>query len=236
MRFLMESSGMSRTQQSVLIIEDEYDLRIDLAEFFNDSGWRVETASTGREALLKLGSADLDVWIVDLRLPDMDGLELLKLNAMQEKPAKTLVLTSSLDNADLVNSLKLGCDIFLNKSASLEAILSAVNNLARRAEQSVAVVLQWVLRGRELYQTSSGNHIKLTPSEICLLSTLGRKPNALFKKDILIAALNRPTASYGNLEVFISRLRRKLTTNFDNPPEIIPLYGSGYMIDCEIAQ
>lgn len=227
---------MPRTRQSVLIIEDEYDLRLDLAEFFNDSGWRVETASTGREAMLKLGSPDLDVWIVDLRLPDMDGLELLTLNAMQEHPVKTLVLTSSLDNADLTDSLKLGCDIFLNKSASLEAILTAVSNLARRDLQPAAAEVQWLLRGRELYHTGSGKHVKLTPSEICLLSTLGHKPRTLVEKDSLIKALNRPTASHSNLEVFISRLRRKLATSFDDPPEIIPLYGAGYMIDCEVVQ
>jgi|GEM_PF-797388 len=226
---------MHHLHPSVLIIEDQYDFRLDLAEFFRDSGWRVETAGSGREALLRLGSQDIDVWIVDPQLPDMDGLDLLRMNAIPKSPARTLILTSGLENGDLVDSLKLGCDIYLPKSAPLEAILAAAANLADRNTNPLRVEAGWVLRGKELIQLSSGNAVKLTPSEICLLATLGNSPKIPVGKGKLLESISRPHASQSNLEVLISRLRRKLHEGFDNPPQIIPLYGAGYMIDCAIS-
>jgi DNA-binding response OmpR family regulator len=228
-------ADVTALKPSVLVIEDEYDLRLDLAEFFVDSGWRVETAATGREAVLKLDSSHLDVWIVDLRLPDIDGLELLdRLRQRADRPA-TIVLTSSLADEDLVGSLQRGCDLFLNKSASLEAIRTAAENLKRRSRCAPEQRPTWELTGRALQHRPSGATTKLTPSERCLLATLGRRPEESVPRDTLIESLNRPAGSSIQLEVIISRLRRKLESSFERPPEIIPLYGVGYMIDTAIA-
>lgn len=224
-------------QPAVLIVEDEEDLRIDIAEFFLDSGWRVETASSGRDAMLRVKSSLIDVWLIDLGLPDMSGMVLLDSLRALPNPPGTIVLTASLDSQDLVSSLQRGCDNYLNKTAPLEAVLAAANNLIKRkkAEESYDAP-KWCLRGRELLEMQSGASVKLTPSELCLLSLLGKSPNEAVNKASLLEALNRPNPSQSNLEVYISRLRRKLQEGFKQPPEIIPLYGTGYMITCAIQQ
>ncbi|MGM0594859.1 MAG: response regulator transcription factor [Pseudomonadota bacterium] len=222
---------------SILITEDEDDLRIDIAEYFQHAGWRVETASCGRDAMLRINSGYIDIWLIDLRLPDIDGLELLEAARHQAQPAGTIVLTASLDDTDLVESLRLGCDNYLNKTASLEAVLAAATNLLQRMRGALGDgTAKWVLRGRELIDLHSGDRVRLTPSELCLLSMLGKTPNEAVDRASLLEALNRPNPSQGNLDVYISRLRRKLQEAFRQPPEIIPLYGTGYMLDCAIKQ
>lgn len=227
----------NRSTPSVLIVEDEDDLRIDIAEFFLESGWRVETASSGRDALLRLQTRSIDVWIIDLGLPDMNGQKLIDAVKALSNPPGTIILTASLDSDDLVSCLQLGCDNYLNKTAPLEAVLAAATNLAKRTKvQAYSESQKWRLQGRELRELRSGEGVKLTPSELCLLSLLGKSPNKVIEKARLLTALNRPNPSQSNLEVYISRLRRKLQDNFSRPPEIIPLYGTGYMIDCAIEQ
>ncbi len=218
---------------SVIIIEDEDDLRIDLAESFVNAGWEVTTAANGREALLKLSSGHIDVWIIDLQLSDMDGFLLLQRVVSQEPRPGSIILTASIDDSVLVESFRRGCDIFLNKSASLRAIHAAAENLYHR-QTKVAYGPDWILRGRELHCRISGHSARLTPSERIIVATLGRSPQQPVSKDVLLKALNRPFAGKLNLEVFISRLRRKLEASFKEPPEIIPVYGVGYMLDCSV--
>jgi two-component system KDP operon response regulator KdpE len=215
-------------------VEDEDDLRIDIAEFFQESGWRVETASCGRDALLRLHDTQIDIWLIDLGLPDMKGLELLNAINEQSHPPRTIVLTASLDSEDLVASLRLGCDNYLNKTAPLEAVLAAASNLLRHKLPHQAPRQEWFLRGRVLIHQQSGHGVRLTPSELSLLSLLGKRPNEVIERGSLLDALNRPNPSQSNLEVYISRLRRKLQDTFSHPPEIIAFYGTGYMIDSAI--
>jgi len=121
----------------LLVIDDEDEIIQVVGDFFKDEGFDVYTADTGQAGLKLIGEQKPDVVFLDLKLPDISGLEILKQIRLSEQKCKVIVNTGYVENSLKENAKKLGCDVFLSKPFNLIQLnevlqkLIATNSVSR---------------------------------------------------------------------------------------------------------
>ena len=192
----------------VLIIEDEDGLREAMADYLALEGCQAHGVPTLRQAEAWMLDHDVDILVLDLGLPDGDGLVW-----RQSKPHlrhKGLIVTTARGaRSDRIEAAKIGADLYLVKPVSLEELAPMVHNLARRLRPASAHwvfnALQWSLRSPE------GVVIKLTHSEAILMRAVAASPGQPVARHDLIVALGENPQIYDmrRLEIMVRRLRNK---------------------------
>ena len=161
----------------VLLLEDDESIRSMLMVNFKKLGFKVEEAATGEEALLvAAGFNDMDIAILDIMLPGIDGIEVCK-RLRQSRPFTGIImLTAKAQERDKINALESGADDYVTKPFSIAELMARVNSLLRRVRISSADVdTGRVSRGKfEIDELSrkfykSGNEIELTPTEFSIM-------------------------------------------------------------------
>ncbi len=199
----------------LLIVEDEDTIATPLAEGLRREGFDVTRAATGAEAL---AAAEVDLVLLDLRLPDMDGFEVCRqLRARSDVPI--IMVTARGEEVDRVVGLELGADDYLVKPFGFRELLARIRAVSRRTGQRelgrdretlVAGALEIDLRGRRALLR--GDELALTPKEFDLLALLAREPGVVVdRQQILREVWN--TTWYGGaktIDVHVGALRRKL--------------------------
>jgi len=206
------------TERHILHVEDEEGLAELVAEALAEDGHAVQTARNGAEALEALGANPYDLVCIDLGLPDIPGLEVLKSLRDQDPHVPVLILTAQGGEEDVVRGLDLGADDYLVKPASLAELQARVRALMRRQE-SVGVLTFGPLEldvGRRALRV--GDHeARLTPREVDLLRILVEHRGDVVTREELLEKIWRisfdPRTSL--LDTAIHRVRSKL----GNPPE-----------------
>ncbi|NNF03384.1 MAG: response regulator transcription factor, partial [Rhodothermales bacterium] len=227
----------------ILVVEDDQELRELVAGRLTDSGYRVETASTG-PAALDLVEADVpDVVLLDIMLPDLDGLEVCRRLRSKHPLLYIIMLTARSDEMDRVVGLEVGADDYVTKPFSLSELLARVRAALRRirlthesaadGEDERPIVIGDVridpLR-REV--TRSGDVLHLTVLEYDLLLYLARNADRPFTRmqlldevwDIQYEGYDRTVDSH------IQRLRSKIETDPSKPELIRTVWGVGYKL------
>lgn len=218
----------------VLIIEDEQRLAQNLSRAFRDlCRYAVDTAADGRQGLYLAQSADFDLIVLDLMLPQMDGLSLLRALRKSGRATPVLVLTARDEKPVIVEMLNAGADDYLSKPFDLGELIARAKALVRRAKGQASPVLRVgdlqvntveksVLRGRR--------RVDLTPMEYRVLEYLAHRPRAVVSKSELLEHLyDFNWEKFSNvLEVYISGLRRKL--EHGAAPLIHTVRGQGYVL------
>ena len=220
----------------VLLVDDEPALTNLLKMALHYEGWHIEIARDGREAITKFEEFKPDLLVLDLMLPDIDGLQILKTIRESEGYTPTLMLTARDSVMDRVTGLTAGADDYLTKPFSLEELVARLRGLPRRShamtspDDEILRVGDLTLDGSSREVTRAGEPISLTVTEFELLRYLMRNPKrAIPRAEILDRVWNYGFGGRSSVvDLYISYLRRKIDTNHD--PMIHTVRGIGYML------
>ncbi len=218
----------------LLIIEDYKPLQKSLTKGLSEAGFAVDTTGDGKEGLWYAMGNEYDVIILDLMLPGMDGLEILKKIRTQGRKSHVLILTAKDTVQDRVTGLDLGADDYLVKPFAFKELLARVHALLRRSyrqknplikvkDLKIDLSRQRVYRGKE--------EIQLTPREYALLEYLAmRLGQTISRTDIWEHIYDfNSSASSNVVDVYIGYLRKKIERP-DKPCLIRTIRGRGYTL------
>ena len=233
---------------TVLVIDDEPQILRALRINLRVRHYDVHTAGTGSQALELAAKYPPDLVILDLGLPDLDGVEVIHgLRGWTEAPI--IVLSGRADSTDKVEALDAGADDYLTKPFAMDELLARMRAVSRRvsADQDVPAVrlgrlvvdLAAKRVRRDTGDGDAGGDIRLTPTEWHLLEVLVRNPGKLLSQQLLLAEVWGPgyADATGNLRLYMAQLRRKLEPDPARPRWLLTEPGMGYRYqpDPEIA-
>jgi two-component system response regulator TctD len=216
----------------LLIVEDDAALARGILKVFRDDGLAVDHVSSGQDALDVVRTEPYSAMILDLGLPDMDGLSVLRQIRQAHIPVPILILTARDGTMDRVHGLNEGADDYLSKPFAVEELEARVRALIRRGQGNPEPIL--TLGTFRLDRATGAAYIgeellELTRRERSVLETLAAKNGSVVSK----ARLNADVFGYDDavapnaLEVYIARLRRKLG---NSGLEIVTIRGLGYLL------
>ena len=218
----------------VLLVDDDPTLRRTLAIGLRAEDHEVLIAADGRSALQALRDDRPDLVVLDLGLPDLSGVEVLRqLRAWSTTPV--VVLSARADSGEKVQALDLGADDYVTKPFGMEELRARIRAAARRAGSDIPVLeagdLVIDLPARRV--TRAGAVVRLTPTEWGLLEMLVRTPGRLVSQRDLLRAVWGP--EYGRetnyLRVYLGGLRKKLEDDPSRPRHLITEPGMGYRFE-----
>jgi len=229
---------MTEPAPTILLVDDEDAVRKVLAFPLERDGYSVVQAADGEEALRQFGSHDVDLVVLDIMLPRLDGLEVCKrLRATSTVPI--IMLTARDDELDKVIGLELGADDYITKPFSIREFRSRVRALLRRAravQGTGADPAERIEQGDLVIDIPRrtvevrGEPVQLTFVEFELLRTLAAQPGRVFSRRMLLEALWK-SADYRDprtIDVHVRHLREKLETEARTPEYILTVRGVGY--------
>ena len=227
---------MTEAMHSVLIVEDDLGLQNVLRILFEANGYRVVAAGTARDGEHDARRYNPDVVIVDLGLPDRDGIEVIK-GIRAWSPMPIVVLSARTAETQRLNALDNGADDYVVKPFSSPELLARVRAVARRQVRGVLpmAILQLgdisVNLSDRVARRGDGREVRLTPLEYRILAALARQPERIVKQSTLLKEAWGPDRDdSGSLRVYIGTLRRKLEADPSRPKYILTELGLGYRL------
>ncbi|BEV17891.1 response regulator [Herbaspirillum sp. DW155] len=219
----------------ILLVEDHIELSRWLAKALRDAHLTVECAHNGADADSLLLTQDYALVILDLTLPRMDGLEVLKRMRARGSRTPVLILTARGGLADRVSGLNMGADDYLAKPFELEELEARVKALLRRSQsQETVTVACGALNFDTVSRTFTygGELLALTPREHAVLEALIVRQGHTVPKDKLFQQVFSldDNASVDAIEIYIHRLRKKLEHEGPGRVGITTLRGLGYLL------
>ena len=214
----------------ILLVEDDLSLADSLMTALSREGFTTNHVASGKAALLAAETEPPQLVILDLGLPDMDGLDVLKQLHQGKKPLLVLVLTARNTTEDKVSGLNLGADDYLAKPFEMSELFARLRALERRTalQQTTDISIGPVTLDTVKYEVSvDGNEVELTRREFMLLKALMGNPGRVLSRNKLESRLygwGEELAS-NSIDVHIHNLRKKLTPGF-----IKTIRGIGYTI------
>jgi len=229
-------SDMSTTTGRVLVVDDEENIAELLRMALRYEGWEVEVALTGSKAVSTAKKQHPDAVVLDMMLPDFDGMEVLRRMRGDQADVPVLFLTARDSVEDRVAGLTAGGDDYVTKPFTLEEVVARLRALMRRtgaqqsSESSVLVVGDLVMDEDSREVSRDGADISLTATEFELLRFLMRNPKrVLSKAQILDRVWNYDFGGQANVvELYISYLRKKIDAGRE--PMIHTMRGAGYVL------
>lgn len=229
-------------QYTILIAEDDNDIVKLLKLYLESSGYKVFTVDNGLSAFELILKEQIDLAVVDIMMPKMDGYELIK-KVREVKNIPILILSAKNQDTDKVLGLNLGADDYMTKPFSpLEIIARVKANLRRfynlngdsMIEKSAEIRIgELILDTEKLTLKKNGVEIIITPNEYKILALLMKSPGRVYTKSQICEAVNGEL--YDNYEnaitVHISHLREKIENDSKNPRYIKNIRGLGYKIE-----
>ncbi|AQP45461.1 response regulator transcription factor [Tessaracoccus flavus] len=220
----------------VLAVDDEPSLIELLSMAMRYEGWDVTTAATGGDAVRAARETHPDALVLDIMLPDFDGLEVMRRIRAEQPDVPVIFLTAKDGVTDRIAGLTAGGDDYVTKPFSLEELIARLRGLLRRSGATTArpdtqlVVGDLILDEESREVTRAGEPISLTATEFELLRFLMRNPKrVLSKAQILDRVWNYDFGGQANVvELYISYLRKKIDANRE--PMIHTMRGAGYVL------
>jgi two-component system KDP operon response regulator KdpE len=218
----------------ILVVDDEPRMVRTLTINLRARDYDVESAGDGRSALQIMAERAPDVIVLDLGLPDMEGVEVLR-QVRATSTVPVIVLSARQDSDDKIEALDAGADDYVTKPFGMDEFLARVRAAARRGgtdAESLPTVrtTDFVLDFANYRATRGGHEVHLTPTEWRLLTALAATPGHLVTHAALLRAAWGP--SYGResnyLRVYANQLRRKLEPDTGRPRYLITEPGIGY--------
>jgi DNA-binding response OmpR family regulator len=221
----------------VLVVDDEPMVREVVTTYLERDGWRVVAAADGAAALRILESTRPDLVVLDLMLPQVDGLSVLA-HLRKTTDVPVIVLTARGEEPDRVLGLELGADDYIVKPFSPRELVARVRSVLRRTQPapSAARIVHGplVIDGPSRDVTVDGELVPLTAREFDLLSFLAASPRQVFSRGELLEQVWDSSAEYqdpSTVTVHIRRLRHKLEAEPDQPRHLVNVWGVGYRFD-----
>jgi two-component system KDP operon response regulator KdpE len=221
----------------VLVVDDEPQILRALSINLKARHYEVITAATGTEALRVAAAQPPDLVILDLGLPDLDGVDVVRgLRGWTSAPI--VILSGRTGSADKVTALDAGADDYLTKPFGIDELLARMRAVSRRvaADDAEPVVsfgparVDLTTRRATFTDGNTTSVVRLTPTEWHLLEVMLRHPNKLLSQQRLLAEVWGPgyESATGNLRVYMAQLRRKLESDPGRPRHLLTEPGMGY--------
>lgn len=221
-----------------LVVDDESNILRFVRANLRASGYDIASATTGTEALAQFEATNPDIIILDIMLPEMDGLEVCR-RIRQVSDVPIIMITAKGDMQDAVEGLNAGADDYVPKPFAVEELLARVNAVMRRTKNNLSQpstdkikLGNLIIDLGQRQVTINGQTAHLTPTEFKLLTYMANKADKVLPHEELLEAIwgkeYRDCTHY--LRVSIGRLRQKIETDPGNPEYIVTCSGVGYMI------
>jgi DNA-binding response OmpR family regulator len=216
----------------ILIVEDEVPVARKIASALTEAGHDPKAIHDGEAALDEVAKAPFDLIVLDIRLPGMDGFQVLQRLRTQHLASRVLLLTARSAVDDRVTGLQLGADDYLPKPFAMQELVARVQALGRRYPEEPVMSLHvgdltLDLATHDVHR--GAKQVELSPRELMLLKVLMREPGRVFTRTELCERVWEHAHEYDTklVEVFVGRLRKKI----GDPPLIHTVRHVGYTID-----
>jgi len=224
---------------SILVVEDEPTVRDVVALYLRREHFNVSVAGDGAEGLRMALEERPDLVVLDLMLPQLDGLEVCRrLQAAQ--PTPVIILTAKHDESDVVLGLSLGADDYLTKPFSPKVLVARVKAILRRTARPLADMPQLLFGDLRIEDSTrvvelGGRRLDLTAKEFDLLWHLASRPGQVFSREQLLDALWGYSfiGDTSTVTVHMRRLREKLEPDPGEPRYLKTVWGVGYKFEAE---
>jgi two-component system, OmpR family, response regulator ChvI len=224
-------------KHTIALVDDDRNILTSVAMTLEQEGFQVRTYTDGESALQAITARPVDLAVLDIKMPRMDGMELLQ-KLRQRSALPVIFLTSKDEEVDEVMGLRLGADDYITKPFSQRLLLERIRALLRRNENTRAegTTAGIMVRGDLVLDDTKhqclwkGGDIQLTVTEFLLVKALSARPGMVKSRDQLI------DAAYGDniyvddrtIDSHVKRVRKKFRTVDDSFNQIETLYGIGY--------
>lgn len=222
--------------KTVLVVDDDEDLVELLKEYLEKDGYDVLTAYDGSAALNLFRLRDVDLIVLDLMLPKVDGLNVCR-SIRGESQVPIIMLTAKTEEEDRIKGLDLGADDYVTKPFSPGELLARIRAVLRRTseeEEQKEVNHGNLSLNFETRQVLLDNEpVDLTPTEFKILATMVKQPRRVFSRpDLIHSALGYGYEGFERtIDVHIKNIRKKLEPDPDDPTYIETVHGVGYKFD-----
>jgi len=221
----------------ILVVDDEPSLLQTVRGYLEREGFAVQTAQDGRAALQTARALQPDLVVLDIMLPGLDGLEVLR-QLRQESGVYVIMLTARAEETDKIVGLTLGADDYMTKPFSPRELVARIKAALRRIGESAGLRTELVSRRLRLdvearLAWKDGQLLELTPIEFELLQTLMRHRGRVLSREQFIE-LVWGNDYYGDdrvVDVHIGRLRKKVEDDPAQPALIATVWGAGYRFE-----
>ena len=228
--------------QHILIVDDEESIVTLLKYNIEQAGFTTEVAYTGKDALDKANEQVFDLIVLDVMLPEMDGMEVCKQMRQKQVQTPILMLTAKDDEFDKVLGLELGADDYLTKPFSPREVVARIKAILRRVtyhsnsseeERESFKIADLMVYPEQYEATVKGEGLILTPKEFELLLYLTRNKGRVLSRDQLLSAVwNYDFVGDTRIvDVHISHLREKIEPDTKKPVYIKTIRGLGYKME-----
>jgi DNA-binding response OmpR family regulator len=229
---------------TILVVDDEKNI-VQLARLYlNNEGYRVEAAHDGKQALEKARALKPDLIVLDIMMPEMDGLTVCK-ELRKTSNVPVIILTARGDDVDRIVGLELGADDYLAKPFELRELLARIRAVLRRTsrdEQPASSGHRYTFDGwtfdvgRRSLTHASGGAQELTTSEFNLLAAFVKRPHRALSRDEIMDLLKGHDWSPldRSIDNLIARLRKKIEHDPNHPGLIKTVRGVGYAFTADV--
>ncbi len=217
----------------ILIADDDVELTALLREYFESEGCEIRLAHDGRSALDEARQPGLDLVVLDVMMPAMNGLDVLR-ELRKESRLPVIMLTARGDDLDRILGLELGADDYVPKPCNPRELMARIRAVLRRSGSTVSQGLIQVddleLNPGNRTLLKNGQDVELTSTEFSILhSLLQHRGEVVNKRDLYITALGRePVAHDRSVDMHVSNLRRKIGADEHGENRIETIRGIGY--------
>ena len=243
-RHLYTADVADTDPRTVLVVEDEPNIRELVALHLQLDGWTVTSTGDGQDALRLARAEPFDLVILDLMLPGLDGMTVLR--ALRREAAgdvTVLLLTARREESDKVLGLESGADDYLTKPFGVRELVARARALTRRPRAGAAApAAAGAVDGRPVRLgplvvdparrsvTVDGREVELTGREFDLLHLLASHPGIVFSREALVQRVWRGDTfvTARNIDTLVKRLRQKVERNPSEPALILTVWGAGY--------
>ena len=222
--------------RTILVVDDELKIVQLARDYLEHAGFAVLTAHDGKSALASVRAAKPDLVILDLGLPEMDGLDVTRA-LRKDSNVPIIMLTARAEETDKLVGLELGADDYITKPFSPKELVARVRAVLRRLDASRTSAGAETIRVADLTLdiprmrvTVGERAVDVTPTEFQLLAALARQPGRIFTRAQLLDAVRGIAfESYERaIDAHIKNIRRKIEPNPREPRYILTVYGVGY--------
>lgn len=220
--------------KTILIVDDEPKIVQLARDYLEHAGFTVLTASDGKSALVSVRTHKPDLIVLDLGLPQLDGLDVTR-SIRKDSNVPIIMLTARAEETDKLIGLELGADDYITKPFSPKELVARVRTVLRRTENTdtTAEIIRAVdltLDVPRMKLTRGDDTIELTPTEFQLLAALAHQPGRIFTRAQLLDAVRGVAfESYERaIDAHIKNIRHKIEPNSREPRYILTVYGVGY--------
>lgn len=223
--------------KTVLIVDDEPEIVRLVRDYLERAGFEVMTAATGADALREFMRRRPDLVILDLTLPETDGLDVARA-IRRASDVPIIMLTARTEEADRVAGLELGADDYVTKPFSAREVVARVRAVMRRAQAAatrddvVRVGESMVLDAPRMQVQVDGREVLLTATEFQLLLYMARQPGRVFTRAQLLDAVHGVAIeSYERaIDAHVKNIRRKIESDPRAPQHLQTVFGVGYRL------